>query len=57
MRRPSQNAGVEVFIVGNSGLFQLDENLDTAWKKMLAQFYGIPYTDGQSFQTEAAIRV
>lgn len=52
-----RDAGVEVFIVGNSGLFQLDENLDTAWKKMLAQFYGIPYTDGQSFQAEAAIRV
>lgn len=35
-----RQAGVEVFIVGNSGLFQLDDNLHAAWEKMLAQFHG-----------------
>ncbi len=33
-----ERAGIEVFIVGNSGLFNLDPNLDRAWDKMLAQF-------------------
>ena len=31
-------AGTEVFIVGSSGLFSLDENLETAWDKMIADF-------------------
>lgn len=29
-----KEAGVEVFIVGNSGLFNLDDNLNCAWDKM-----------------------
>lgn len=28
------DAGIEVFILGTSGLFHLDENLETAWDKM-----------------------
>jgi D-allulose-6-phosphate 3-epimerase len=31
-------AGVEVFIVGSSGLFSLDKDLSRAWEKMLADF-------------------
>ncbi len=37
-------AGVEVFIVGSSGLFNLDENLDIAWEKMTAQFHQVVNT-------------
>ena len=40
IREKLRQAGVEVFIVGNSGLFQLDDNLHAAWEKMLAQFHG-----------------
>ena len=29
-------AGTEVFIVGSSGLFNLDEDLTVAWDKMIA---------------------
>lgn len=36
-------AGTEVFIVGSSGLFNLDENLENAWDKMIENF---------SFQTK-----
>ncbi len=32
------NAGAEVFIVGTSGLFSKDENLETAWDKMRSEF-------------------
>jgi D-allulose-6-phosphate 3-epimerase len=32
-------AGTEVFIVGSSGLFNLDSQLDKAWEKMQNQFY------------------
>ncbi|MFQ7538401.1 MAG: hypothetical protein ACLRL6_14200 [Clostridium sp.] len=35
-----RQAGVEVFIVGNSGLFQLDDNLHAAWEKCLRSFMG-----------------
>lgn len=31
-------AGTEVFIVGSTGLFGLDSNLETAWDKMIADF-------------------
>ena len=31
-------AGTEVFIVGSSGLFNLDQNLETAWDKMIENF-------------------
>lgn len=34
-------AGVEVFIVGSSGLFNLDDNLERAWEKMTAQFHKV----------------
>lgn len=37
-------AGVEVFIVGSSGLFNLDENLEMAWEKMTAQFHQVVNT-------------
>lgn len=37
-------AGVEVFIVGSSGLFNLDENLEIAWEKMTAQFHQVVNT-------------
>ena len=30
-------AGAEVLIVGSSGLFNLDPDLETAWEKMLDQ--------------------
>lgn len=36
-----REAGVEVFIVGNSGLFHLDDDVSLAWHKMLHQFYGM----------------
>ncbi len=32
------DAGVEVFIVGSSGLFGLDEDLSKAWDKMMTIF-------------------
>ena len=32
------NAGAEIFILGSSGLFNLDEDLDTAYDKMLADY-------------------
>lgn len=32
------DAGVEIFIVGSSGLFGLDEDLSKAWDKMMAIF-------------------
>jgi len=31
-------AGVEVFIVGSSGLFNLDKDLEKAWNKMITDF-------------------
>ena len=31
-------AGTEVFVVGSTGLFGLDSNLETAWDKMIADF-------------------
>lgn len=33
-----KNAGVEVFIVGNSGLFGLDTDVNKAWDKMMVNF-------------------
>ena len=33
-----RNAGAETFILGNSGLFSLDRNLDKAWAKMRANY-------------------
>ncbi len=33
-----KEAGVEVFIVGNSGLFSLDEDISLAWEKMVNIF-------------------
>ena len=33
-----EQAGIEVFIVGTSGLFNLDSDLNRAWDKMMAQF-------------------
>lgn len=50
-----REAGVEVFIVGNSGLFQLHEDLDIAWDMMLAQFHGLPFTERGSFTPESAV--
>lgn len=35
-----KKAGTEVFIVGTSGLFNLDENLEVAWNKMIDNFNG-----------------
>jgi len=32
------DAGAEVFIVGSSGLFNLDSSLETAWRKMMDEF-------------------
>ena len=31
-------AGAECFVVGTSGLFSLDQSLETAWKKMQTNF-------------------
>ena len=31
-------AGAECFVVGTSGLFSLDQNLETAWEKMQTNF-------------------
>lgn len=39
-----RQAGVEVFIVGNSVCFQLDDNLHAAWGKMLCSFMEIDKT-------------
>lgn len=36
--RKLYHAGTEVFVVGSSGLFSLDENLEVAYQKMLQQF-------------------
>ena len=33
-----RNAGAETFILGNSGLFSLDRDLDKAWAKMRANY-------------------
>lgn len=33
-----KRAGAEVFIVGSSGLFNLDDNLEVAWDKMMNNF-------------------
>lgn len=35
-----KKAGTEVFIVGSSGLFNLDDNLEVAWEKMMKNFNG-----------------
>lgn len=35
--RDLMGAGAEVLIVGSSGLFNLDPDLETAWEKMLDQ--------------------
>ena len=32
------NAGAECFVVGTSGLFSLDKNLETAWDKLQTKF-------------------
>lgn len=32
------DAGAEVYILGSSGLFNLDEDLEVAWSKMLTEF-------------------
>ena len=31
-------AGAECFVVGTSGLFSLDQNLETAWEKLQTNF-------------------
>lgn len=33
-----RDAGAEIFILGNSGLFNLDADLTTAWEKMIASY-------------------
>ncbi|MDR0551825.1 MAG: ribulose-phosphate 3-epimerase [Spirochaetaceae bacterium] len=36
-----QDAGAEIYILGTSGLFALDSNLNTAWDKMKQNFDGL----------------
>lgn len=33
-----KEAHADVFVLGNTGLFSLDENIESAWKKMLKEF-------------------